>query len=194
VARLPYLNASDLAVADRPLLARGINLHRALAHSPNGLRHQSGLGSYIRHKSRLDPRVRELAIIQVGYLARSRYEFSHHIKFALEFGVPEADIRASLEECEGKPTGLEPKLRVSLRAAREIYDDLSPSDETFAALSAVFDKECLVDLIITICFYCGVVRELESLRIDVEPEYEVYLKTFPLPPAASHGGRARGGT
>lgn len=181
LARLPYLDSSDLAEADRSLLARGVNLHRALAHSPDGLRHQTMLGGYLRHKSRLDPRIRELAIIQIGYLARSRYEFSHHIKFALEFGVSEADIQASLDECEGRATKLEKHVKNTLRAAREIYHDLSPSNETFSALTETFDRECLVDLIMAICFYCGVVREIESLRIDVEPDYEKYLRMFPLP-------------
>ena len=34
----------------------------------------TGLAMYIRHKSKLDARLRELAILQVGYLAKSPYE------------------------------------------------------------------------------------------------------------------------
>ena len=65
MARVPYLDKSDLAPENQELLARNITLHRALAHSPNGLRAFGGLGTFIRHKSRLDPRLRELAILQV---------------------------------------------------------------------------------------------------------------------------------
>ena len=61
MARVPYLDKSDLAPEDQVLLKRNITLHRALAHSPNGLRAFGGLGEFIRHKSRLDPRLRELA-------------------------------------------------------------------------------------------------------------------------------------
>ena len=86
-----------------------------------------------------------------------------------------------MDECEGRATKLEKHVKNTLRAAREIYHDLSPSDETFSALTETFDRECLVDLIMAICFYCGVVREIESLRIDVEPDYEKYLRMFPLP-------------
>ena len=139
MARVPYLDSADLAEADQPLLARGVNLHRALAHSPNGLRHQTMLGGYLRSKSRLDPRVRELAIIQVGYLARSRYEFSHHIKFALEFGVSRTSRRRWMSARAGQPRRADQN---ALRAAREIYHDLSPSDETFAALTETFNREC----------------------------------------------------
>ena len=59
MARLPYLDASDLAPEHRDLLARPINLYRALVHSPEALRSFSGLGHFIRHKSRLDPRLRD---------------------------------------------------------------------------------------------------------------------------------------
>jgi hypothetical protein len=38
MARVPYLDKSDLAPENQDLLARNITLHRALAHSPNGLR------------------------------------------------------------------------------------------------------------------------------------------------------------
>jgi hypothetical protein len=38
MARVPYLDKSDLAPENHDLLKRTITLHRALAHSPNGLR------------------------------------------------------------------------------------------------------------------------------------------------------------
>ena len=71
MARVSYLDKSDLASENDDLLARNITLHRALAHSPNGLRAFGGVGQFILHKSRHDPRLRELAILQVGYLARA---------------------------------------------------------------------------------------------------------------------------
>src|SRR5258708_15871753 len=96
--RLPYLDKPALAAENQDLLSRDINLYRLLAHSPNGLRSFSGLGKFIRHQSRLDPRLRELAILQVGYLTRSPYEYSHHIKIGRDFGVSDDDVRALVEE------------------------------------------------------------------------------------------------
>lgn len=43
------------------------------------------------------------------------------------------------------------------------------------------DNERLIDLVMTIAVYTGVVRLLASLEIDVEPEYQRYLDEFPLP-------------
>jgi alkylhydroperoxidase family enzyme len=184
MARVPYLDKSDLAPENHDLLTRSITLHRALVHSPNGARAFGGLGQFIRHKSRLDPRLRELAILQVGYLARAPYEWSHHVKIGRDFGVTNDDIRALIAETEGKPSKLEPLAKLVLKAAREATSDGAVSEATFAALRKDFDNERIVDLVITISFYNAVVRLLGSLAIDVEPEYQPYLDEFPLPPPA----------
>ena len=181
MARVPYLSTSDLKPEDQELLAREINLNRALVHSPNGTRAFSRLGGFIRNGSKLDGRLRELAILQVGYLTRSRYEYSHHIKIGRDFGVSDNDIQALIDESAGRPTHLDALSSAVLRAAREMTTDLAITDATFAELEASLDHECLTDLVITIAFYCGVVRLLASLEIDVEEEYLHYLDEFPLP-------------
>jgi alkylhydroperoxidase family enzyme len=43
------------------------------------------------------------------------------------------------------------------------------------------NAETLVELIVAIAFYNGVVRLLSALQIDVEDDYKHYLDEFPLP-------------
>ena len=74
MARIPYLDVDDLAEGDKDLLNRPIALARAMVNSPGMARAFGGLARHIRYGSPLDMRLRELAIIQVGYLARSDYE------------------------------------------------------------------------------------------------------------------------
>jgi alkylhydroperoxidase family enzyme len=181
MARVPYLERSDLAEADQDLLARNINLFRALVNSPNAARAFSTLGGFIRHKSRLDPRLRELAILQVGWLARSPYEWSHHVKIGFDFGVSKDDIRALIDDTAGKPISLDELTRLVLRGAREMTRDGAMTAETFAALQDRLGSECMIDLTVTIGFYNAVVRVLATLQIDVEPGYQTYLDQFPLP-------------
>lgn len=181
MARVPYLDKADLSAENQDLLSRNINLYRALAHSPNGLRSFSTLGKFIRHQSRLDPRLREMAILQVGYLARSPYEYSHHIKIGRDFGVSDDDIRAMIAETTGGKSALEPLAKAVLRAAREMTMEMAVSDATFAELRRGLDTECLTDLVMTIAFYNGVVRLLATMQIDVEDDYRHYLDEFPLP-------------
>src|SRR5919206_4643911 len=108
MARVPYLQQSDLPPEHQDILARPIALNRAMANSPNAAKAMTGLAMYIRHHSKLDPRLREMAILQVGYLARSPYEYSHHVEIGRHFGVSDDDIRAITDETGGRPTKLEP--------------------------------------------------------------------------------------
>jgi len=181
MARLPFLEREDLAEEHRKLLDRNINLFKVMTHSPGGARAFSTLGGYIRNKSTLDGRLRELAILQVGYLARAPYEYSHHIKIGRDFGVSDDDIRAMIAETEGKATDLPELDRAVLACAREMVADYRASDATFAALEKGLSREHLTDLVIAIAFYCGVVRFLATMEMDVEPSYQPYLDEFPLP-------------
>src|ERR1700758_1409030 len=115
MARVPYFDRADLPAEHQDLLNRPINLFRALVNSPKAARSWSGVGHYIRHGSRLDPRLRELAILQVGYLTRSPYEYSHHVKIGREAGVTDEDIRAINEDTAGRPTKLDALSKTVLR-------------------------------------------------------------------------------
>ena len=181
MARVPYLTATDLQPEDQELLARNLNLYRALVNSPKGARSFSRLGGFIRFQSKLDPRLREMAILQVGYLARAPYEYSHHIRLGREFGVHDDDIRAIARETAGQATNLDALSKTVLRAAREMTAGPAITDATWDELAAVLDNEALTDLVITISFYNGVVRLLASLQVDVEDDYLHYLEEFPLP-------------
>jgi alkylhydroperoxidase family enzyme len=181
MARVPYLEKSDLSAENRDLLKRRISLFQALVNSPNAARAFSGLGTFIRFGSKLDPRLRELAILQVGWLARSRYEWSHHVKIGHEFGVTDDDIKALIDDTAGKPVKLDQMAKTVLLAAREMTNDGAMSDATFATLQAALGNEQVVDLTVTIAFYNAVVRVLATLQIDVEEDYMPYLRQFPLP-------------
>ncbi|HTO47575.1 MAG TPA: carboxymuconolactone decarboxylase family protein [Burkholderiales bacterium] len=180
MARVPYLDQSDLPAEHKDLLKRNINLFRAMVHSANGARAFHGLGEFIRHQSRLDPRLRELAILQVGYLTKSVYEYTHHIKIGRDFGVSDDDLRALAAETAGQSSKLEPLARTVLRAAREMTQGFAISEETFDALKKDLDYERLTDLVITIAFYNAVVRFLATMQIDNEPEYQKFLAEFPF--------------
>src|SRR5258705_7612473 len=111
MARLPYLEADQVAPEYRDMLKRNTNLHKLLVTSPDMARAFSGIGGYIRFKSKLGPRLSELAILQVGWIEKSEYEFTHHVKIGKDFGVPDEDIRNMMVETEGKPSTLEPLAR-----------------------------------------------------------------------------------
>jgi len=181
MARVRYLDREDLAPEFQDMPRMKSNITRALANSPHGARHVAGTGMYLRHESTLNPRLRELAILQVGYSTGSEYEYAHHVEVALSFGVSEADILAIAADSAGRATALEPLARAVLQAAREMTERLDLSDATFAVLSEALDAESLIDLLIAIGEYNGMVRIMAALQIDLEPEFMTYLEQFPLP-------------
>ncbi len=171
MARVKYVDVAE----------RGLNIRRALANSTGAGPAHSALAMAVRNKCRLDPRLRELAILQVGFTTRCAYEWAHHCEIAQEFGVSEDDIRAVAADDAGTATKLDPLARAVLRAAREVTKDCALSDATFAALKERLGDEEIVDLVIAIGVYNSTVRVLESLKVDLEPECRRFLEAFPLP-------------
>ena len=181
MARVKYLDKEDLAEEDQDLLTRSISLHRALVNSPGGARAFGKLGGWIRHDSDFDPRLRELAILQVGWQAKAEYEWSHHVKIGRDFGVSDDDIRALIAESAGEVSDLPALDKAVLRAAREMADDGAMADATYGELAETYNDQMMVELTLIIGFYCAVVRVLPTLQIDVEDSYAPYLDEFPLP-------------
>ncbi len=181
MARLPYLEADQVAPDYRDMLKRNTNLHKLLVNSPDMARAFNGVGNYIRFKSKLDPRLRELAILQVGWLEQSEYEFTHHVKIGREFGVTDDDIAGMMAETEGKASSLEPLASTILKGAREMARELAMSEVTFAEIKRHLSDEEMVDLVLTVAFYCAVVRVLATMKIDNEPTYKEVLAQYPMP-------------
>jgi alkylhydroperoxidase family enzyme len=181
MARLPYLDQQDLAPENQDLLERPINLNRVLVNSPNCRRAGLKLAHFIRYESQLDARLKELAIMTVGYITRAPYEWSHHVILSKDFGVSEDDIRELINYLEGRAHKLDERAALAVDAAREMTNDLAMSDKTFQALHAFLGNEGMVDLVVTIAHYNAMVRVLATLEVDIEDNYLPGLEKFPLP-------------
>jgi alkylhydroperoxidase family enzyme len=180
VARVPYRSAEELAEEHRDLLSRPINLFRGLANSPEAFSRFHALGEWIRRDCELDPRMRELVILQVGYLTDSPYEFSHHVEIGRKFGVTDEDVEGLIDLAAGRPTHFTDAERDLLEAAARLTEDRTVPDELWDRLAGRMPPARLVDFVVVAAFYCMVVRVLGTLQIEVEPEYEQYLDRFPL--------------
>lgn len=180
MARVPYVNQSDLPIEYQDLLSRPANVFRALANSPDLLRAYMQFGMWMRNDCLLDPRLRELAILQASYTMKNEYEFSHHIKIGKQFGVSNEDIRSMIADSAGQPNELGPVERLVLDASRQMTDAGTITDDVWAALSQHLDAGRVVELVMIVTFYGCNARVLSTLKVDVEPEYAEYLKIFPI--------------
>ena len=185
MGRLRYLDNSDLPPEYRDIPRMKSNITKAVAHSPRLARLVAARGMYLRHDSGLDARLRELAILQVGYSTGSAYEWAHHVDVALSFGLTEEDIHAIAIETRGERSHLEPLASTVLAAARSLTDTIALPQHLFDALAADLSTEHLVDLLVAIGEYNGLVRVMAAIEIDLEPEYLDYLTRFPLKAATT---------
>jgi alkylhydroperoxidase family enzyme len=181
MARVPYVPVAAIDQAHRDLLDRPINLGRALVNSSDGYGSHHRLGSWIREGSTLDPRLRELVILMVGWVTRSPYAWSHHVRIGRRFGVSDDDIRDVGRLAAGVPVRFDETERTVLLATIELTRDGTVGDDLWSCLDADFTPELLVEFVLVAGYYSHVTRVLSALRIDVEPEYEPLLTEFPLP-------------
>lgn len=179
MARLPYVDRDSLPEEMRAGIRSTSNVTRMMSNSPWVAHHSGTVAAYIQ-SSRLDPRLRELALIQVGYAVPCPYEYARHVEIGLARGVTDADLRALAEESAGRPSGIDPLAGLVLRAARELTHGVSTSEATFAGLRRHFDNELLMDLIFAIANYVGVCRVLETFQVELEPVTQTFLDRYPI--------------
>src|SRR5258708_10221846 len=104
-----------------------------------------------------------------------------HEKSDREAGATAEDIGERRAEPEGTPPRLEPLASAILKGAREMVRELAMSDATFATIKQELSDEHMTDLVLTIAFYCAVVRVLATMEIDNEPTYKEVLMQYPIP-------------
>ena len=95
--------------------------------------------------------------------------------------APVLSFVRSMAETEGKPSTLEPLAKAILKGAREMVRELAMSEATFAEIRKALSNEHMTDLVLTIAFYCAVVRVLATMKMDNEPYYKEVLQQYPIP-------------
>ncbi|MGH9208448.1 MAG: carboxymuconolactone decarboxylase family protein, partial [Acidimicrobiales bacterium] len=95
-ARIPLLSVEDAraaaATAGVPELVADLSVFRLWLHHPRLARWLSDLIMGMLGEGRLDARLRELAIMRVGWVTHADYEWTQHWRIALGLGVPEDDL------------------------------------------------------------------------------------------------------
>jgi alkylhydroperoxidase family enzyme len=178
MARVRMNETADLPESHRWLFERleqnngMLNIFRVLSHSPEAMLRFMRLGNYLLSEGKLDPGLRELAILRAGYLCRSPYEFSQHIAFGRRAKLTDAQIRGV-----ANPTTqlFDPKQMAVISYASEMTADARVSDATFDALASHFNEEEIVELTFVTGFYNLVSRTLNALQVDVDPPAQADL-------------------
>ncbi len=180
MARVGYVATTEAQGDAREVLTkmegRGsavLNLHRAVANSPNMLRNFMRLGNSLLLHGALPPHLRELAILRIAQMTDAGYEWAHHVPIARQAGVGEEQI-AALSTWQTSPH-FDGRERAVLRYVESTTSAVKVPDEAFREVRTHLGEAEVVELTLVVGYWGLVARLLVALEIDLEPPFVQYL-------------------
>lgn len=173
IARLPDTEAHARAVdAGIPTYIADLSVFQVLLHSPPLAKAVNDLLAHLLFKATFDARLRELAIMRIGWITGSVYEWTQHWRIAPAFGVDEADLLA-VRDWEAHD-GFGPAERAVLAATDESVRDGAISPPTWAALErdVSADPEVLLELVASLGGWRMISMMLRSLLVPLEDDVD----------------------
>jgi 4-carboxymuconolactone decarboxylase len=177
MARIPYADIEKSPEKIREFFgkirANGfeiLNVHKMVAHSDSSVREFIRFGNKLITKPHLEPRFRELAILRIAQLHGAAYEWAHHVPIALQAGVSREQIKAL--DAWGASPHFSREEKTVLTYTEELAHDNQPADKTFDEASRFLDQPSLVELTLSIGYWCMVAKFLRTFRVDVEDSFK----------------------
>ncbi len=171
VPRLPLGEAKAAAdEASVPDYMAELAIFQVLLNHP---RLASGLNDLLARmlwQGKLDSRLRELAIMRIGWLTECEYEWAQHWRVAQGLGVSADDLVGVRDWQSCKAFG--PTERAVLAATDDVVRDGVVSAQSWAACRQVFgsDHAILVELVTAISAWRMVSSILQSLQVPLEDD------------------------
>ena len=166
--RIPYPLPEQIDEEARKIMAAipPINVMRMLSHSGSVMAGFGAFGHRILYDLKIDPVLREMAIVRVGHLSRSAYELAQHNRFIADLGVSPEKI-AGLGTDIRHPAFTDVEQAV-LAFTDDIVANVRASDESLAALRRHFSDRQVVELIMLIGNYRMLCMLLETCGVEIE--------------------------
>jgi AhpD family alkylhydroperoxidase len=149
------------------LWGKPVNLYRALGNHPALTAAWTEFANAIRHDSRTPRALRELMILRTAQIARSEYEWAHHLRMARKAGISEARIAALAGWRDSKE--FDEKERAAL-ALTEAVMACDVSDAVHAEVKKHFSDAEFIELSLTAGFYAMVSRMLDAMRVELDDD------------------------
>jgi len=169
MALLPYLDDQDASPEVLKILKvrpQVLNVQRMMANAQGVFVERSRLSNALFSKIKLDPRLREIAILRTAKNCRSVYEWTQHVPAAKHVGVTDEQI-AAIENWSGAACFSELE-RLVLRLTDEVNANVKASRETVEALKRHLSPGEIIELLIIIGHWRQTASVLETLEVDLE--------------------------
>ena len=143
------------------------NIFRTLARTPKALKGFLAWGEYVlSRRNDLPAREREIVILRIGYLCRSGYEWTQHVRIGKAAGLTDPEIEA-IKAGPDAP-GWSAADKALLQACDELHHGHFITDPAWAALKDSFsDKQCM-DVVFTAGNYTQVCMMLNSFGVQLD--------------------------
>ena len=157
-------------VSGKGLGGQATNIFTTFLNHPKLMKKWLVFANYALFKSTLPARDRELAILRIGWLCQSGYEFGQHVLIARQSGINDAEIER-LKTGHEAP-GWSDADRAVLRATDELHNDAFITDATFALLTRCYSTEQIMDLVFVVGNYTLVSMALNTLGVQFDASIE----------------------
>ncbi|MGB3811243.1 MAG: carboxymuconolactone decarboxylase family protein [Parvibaculum sp.] len=168
MARIPYFDPAKAEGRAKEAYKKlpPLNIFKMMGHSGDMLDSFTKFGNAILMHAKLDPILREIAIVRVGVLKKAKYEVHQHERISRQLGMPEETIKAIHEGPDAKAFNeLE---RLVMRFTDDVVANTRASDATFNPLLEKLSYKEMQELVITIGFYTTACYFLETFDVDIE--------------------------
>jgi alkylhydroperoxidase family enzyme len=168
MARVPYPDPTNLSSETREVLGKmpPLNIFRMMSGGEGLLQAFTRMGNYLLFKSKLNPILREIAIIRAGVLSKAKYEVHQHERIGRDLGMSNALIKAI--HAGPDDSAFTEDQRLVMRYTDDVVKNVRASDATFKPLSEKLSLQEMQELTVTIGYYMMVSRFLETFDVDIE--------------------------
>ena len=151
----------DPSDSGRPIGA----VFRTYAQHPQAYPWRQMLSDYIRGRTTLTNRTKEMLILRMAFLCQSVYQWSTHERGARRLGMNDQEI---LGLVEGPDAAVwEPFDSAVVRTADELHRDSLISDATWSTLGRHYNTQQRLDMVITAVGYRLVAMALNSFGVQM---------------------------
>jgi 4-carboxymuconolactone decarboxylase len=145
---------------------RPLNIFSTLANHPKLLKRWLVFANHVLAKNSLPERDRELLILRTGFRCTSEYEWGQHVLIARRSSISDAEI-ANVVIGPSSPSWSVHDAAL-LTAADELHEHSRVSDDTWAALSARYSTQQMMDVVFTVGNYHVVAMALNSFGVELD--------------------------
>jgi 4-carboxymuconolactone decarboxylase len=122
------------------------------------------LGSAIRFRTKLTPRIRETAILVVAQAWDSAYERASHEPIGREAGLTEPEIEALRSGAD--PGFTDDQERVAYQVVRSLVGPADLDDQQYDVAVRTLGEQALVELSTLVGYYSTLALQLRIFRVD----------------------------